>query len=96
MHIDSEKGLLVEAKQHASPNYDTRPDSTDISLIVIHGISLPPGQFGGDYIDQLFCNQLNPDEHPYFQDIATLRVSSHLLIRRTGEIVQYLYTIPVW
>ena len=90
MHIDSEKGLLVEAKQHASPNYDTRPDSTDISLIVIHGISLPPGQFGGDYIDQLFCNQLNPDEHPYFQDIATLRVSSHLLIRRTGEIVQYV------
>lgn len=90
MHIDSEKGLLVEAKQHASPNYDTRPDSTDISLIVIHGISLPPGQFGGNYIDQLFCNQLNPDEHPYFQDIATLRVSSHLLIRRTGEIVQYV------
>ena len=90
MKIDPETGLLAGAKQQASPNYDTRPDSTDISLIVIHGISLPPGQFGGDYIDQLFCNQLNPDEHPYFKDIAGLKVSSHLLIRRNGEIVQYV------
>ena len=90
MQIDPETGLLAEARQLASPNYDVRPDKTDISLIVIHGISLPPGQFGGDYIDQLFCNCLNPDEHPYFQGIATLRVSSHLLIRRDGEIVQYV------
>jgi len=59
-------------------------------LIVIHGISLPPGQFGGPYIDQLFTGQLDPAEHPYFRDLAGLRVSSHLLIRRTGEVVQYV------
>lgn len=90
MHIDITSGLLKEARQHLSPNCDSRPDESDISLIVIHGISLPPGKFGKDYIDQLFCNQLNPDEHPYFKDISDLKVSSHLLIRRDGEVVQYV------
>jgi AmpD protein len=73
-----------------SPNFNQRPDEKDISLIVIHCISLPPQQFGGDYIEQLFCNRLNPDEHPYFKAIYQLQVSAHLLIRRDGEIVQYV------
>lgn len=90
MHIDITSGLVKEARQHLSPNCDSRPDESDISLIVIHGISLPPGKFGKDYIDQLFCNQLNPDEHPYFKDVSELKVSSHLLIRRDGEVVQYV------
>ena len=90
MHIDITSGLVKEARQHLSPNCDFRPDESDISLIVIHGISLPPGKFGKDYIDQLFCNQLNPDEHPYFKDISDLKVSSHLLVRRDGEVVQYV------
>ena len=90
MQIDVTTGILKEARQQSSPNFDLRQDESDISLVVIHGISLPPGQFGGDYIDQLFCNQLDPDEHPYFKDIAGLKVSSHILIRRDGEIVQYV------
>lgn len=73
-----------------SPNFDDRPDTGDISLLVIHCISLPPGEFGTPCIGQLFCNQLNPDEHPYFQQIYQLQVSAHLLIKRDGEIVQYV------
>jgi len=90
MFIDITTGLIKEARQQPSPNCDLRPNESDISLIVIHGISLPPGKFGNDYIDQLFCNQLNPNEHPYFKEIAELRVSSHILIRRDGEVVQYV------
>lgn len=90
LHINQISGLVEEARQQPSPNCDLRPDESDISLIVIHGISLPPGKFGADYIDQLFCNRLNPDDHPYFKDICALKVSSHLLIRRDGEIVQYV------
>lgn len=78
------------AKQLDSPNCDVRPDPDDISLLVIHCISLPPDQFGGDYIDQLFCNRLNPDEHSYFQDIYQLKVSAHVLIRRDGSLMQYV------
>ena len=90
MEIDLTSGLVKEARQQPSPNCDIRPDESDITLIVIHGISLPPGNFGGDYIDQLFCNNLNPEEHPYFRKISGLKVSSHLLIRRDGEVVQYV------
>ena len=90
MHIDIPSGLIKEAHQKVSPNCDDRPSETDISLIVIHGISLPPGKFGGNYIDQLFCNELNSSEHPYFKEIEGLQVSSHLLIRRDGEVVQYV------
>lgn len=90
MNIDVTSGLLKEARLQLSPNCDVRPDESDISLMVIHGISLPPGQFGGNYIDQLFCNQLNPKEHAYFEEISGLRVSSHFLIRRDGELVQYV------
>lgn len=73
-----------------SPNCDARPDADDISLLVIHCISLPPEEFGRHYIEQLFCNQLQPDAHPYFQAIHQLRVSAHLLIRRDGELVQFV------
>ena len=74
----------------ASPNCDERPDSSDIPLLVIHYISLPPEHFCGEGIIQLFTNQLDPNAHPYFALINHLRVASHLLIRRTGEIVQYV------
>lgn len=90
MYIDIISGLIDEARQQPSPNCDLRPDGTDITLIVIHGISLPPGKFGDDYIDQLFCNELNANEHPYFKEISGLKVSSHILIRRDGEVVQYV------
>lgn len=88
MHINQH--WLSEATQVPSPNCDDRANSDDISLLVIHCISLPPGEFGNTCIDQLFCNQLNPDEHPYFKEIFQLTVSSHLVIKRTGEIVQYV------
>lgn len=81
---------LTEATWKPSPNFDERPDPSGISLLVIHCISLPPGEFDNDYIDQLFTNKLNPDEHFYFNEIYQLTVSSHLLIKRTGEIVQYV------
>ena len=83
-------GLLSSALQVNSPNYDDRPDSEDIQLLVIHGISLPPGEFGGGYIEQLFTNCLNPDEHPYFKEIKDLKVSTHLLISRDGIITQFV------
>lgn len=81
---------LVGVKQCFSPNYDERPEPNDISLTVIHCISLPPNHFGADYIERLFCNELNPDEHPYFQEICHLKVSAHILIRRDGEIIQFV------
>lgn len=84
------EGLLSPAAVHLSPNQDARPDQQDISLLVIHNISLPPGQFGGPYIEQLFCNGLNPEEHSYFKDIYQLRVSAHVLIRRGGEVMQFV------
>lgn len=81
---------IDSARRLDSPNCDERPDPDDISLLVIHCISLPPEQFGEDYIDQLFCNGLSPDRHPYFRDIYQLRVSAHVLVRRDGYVVQYV------
>ena len=81
---------LSSACQVASPNCDDRPNADDISLLVIHCISLPPERFDGAYIDQLFCNRLDPTDHPYFQEIYQLKVSAHLLIRRDGSIRQYV------
>ena len=75
-------------RQLPSPNFNARPESAGIRLIVLHNISLPPAQFGGGYIEQFFLNTLNPHAHPYFQTIAGLTVSAHLLILRTGEIIQ--------
>lgn len=81
---------LKGARAQKSPNYDDRPDENDISLIVIHCISLPPGKFGDNFIDLFFCNQLRPQDHPYFAGIYQLRVSAHLLINRKGCITQYV------
>jgi AmpD protein len=81
---------LTDISRNPSPNCDERPDPTDISLLVIHCISLPPGKFDNPYIDQLFCNLLNPDDHPYFEEIHQLTVSAHLLIKRGGSCVQYV------
>lgn len=85
-----DSGWLSPARLCPSPNHDLRPDGVEVSLLVVHGISLPPAQFGGPYIDQLFCNQLDPTEHSYFAEIAHMRVSAHALIRRDGELVQYV------
>lgn len=82
--------LLDGATFIPSPNYDTRTNPEDISLLVLHCISLPPAEFGGDFITQLFCNCLDANAHPYFADIYQLQVSAHLLIRRDGEIIQYV------
>jgi len=90
MKIDPQTGLLDAARQVQCPNFDERPENDDIDLIVVHGISLPPGEYGGPWIDALFTNCLDPKKHPYFEEIHKLEVSSHLLIRRTGEIVQYV------
>jgi N-acetyl-anhydromuramoyl-L-alanine amidase len=84
------RGIHAEAAWRPSPHHDSRPDAGDISLIVIHGISLPPGEFGGPHIDQLFMGTLDPAAHPYFKEIEGLRVSSHFVIRRDGALVQYV------
>lgn len=81
---------LADITHTPSPNFDVRPDPNDISLLVIHCISLPPGEFGNHFIDQLFCNQLKGDDHPYFMGIYQLKVSAHLLIKRDGDCVQYV------
>jgi len=83
-------GWIQGVHQVPSPNVDQRPLEAVIDLLVIHNISLPPGEFGGPYIEELFCNRLNPQAHPYFKGIAHLKVSSHLLIRRDGEIIQFV------
>jgi AmpD protein len=88
--VDAESGLLRGARQVPSPNFDARPDGILPELIVVHGISLPPNDFGGPWIDRLFTNTLPADEHPYFATISQLKVSSHALIRRDGEVVQYV------
>lgn len=74
----------------ASPNHDARPSGVAIDLLVIHAISLPPGSFGGPGIEQLFTNRLDPAAHPYYREVAALRVSSHFLIRRDGSLVQFV------
>lgn len=73
-----------------SPNCDERPDEGDISLVVIHAISLPPDRFGGSGVNQLFTNSLDPQAHPYYAGIHHLRVSAHFFIRRTGELIQFV------
>ena len=90
MKVDTGAGLLDAALQIASPNHDARPAPGSIDLLVIHGISLPPGEFGGPHIDALFTNSLDPDLHPYFRAIQGMRVSSHVLVRRDGTITQYV------
>jgi N-acetyl-anhydromuramoyl-L-alanine amidase len=83
-------GILQAANQVPSPNCDERPAGAAICLLVVHNISLPPGQFGGPGIIDLFTNRLDPGAHPYYCDIAGLKVSSHFLIRRDGELIQFV------
>jgi N-acetyl-anhydromuramoyl-L-alanine amidase len=90
LQVDLESGLMRGARHVASPNFDARPEGAPIDLIVIHGISLPPGEFGGPWIDRLFTNSLPLEMHPYFAEIAGLRVSSHLVIARDGVLTQYV------
>lgn len=90
MQINTKTGLIETAQYIPSPNADARPEHTDIDLMVIHSISLPPGEYGGPWIEQLFTNTLPADEHPYFREIYQLKVSSHVLIRRDGTIQQFV------
>ena len=83
-------GWLPSARHRPSPNFGPRPLGTPVDLIVVHSISLPPGVFGGPEIEQLFTNQLDWDAHPYFAQIRGMEVSSHFLIRRDGELVQFV------
>jgi N-acetyl-anhydromuramoyl-L-alanine amidase len=95
--IDVATGLLVAARQVLSPHFDARPDGVTPSLIVVHGISVPAGEFGGPYIDQLFTGNLPPQAHPAFEAIAALRVSAHGLIRRDGAVTQYVpFSARAW
>jgi AmpD protein len=73
-----------------SPNCDDRPAGVAVTLLIVHSISLPPGKYGGDAIERLFTNRLDPRAHPYFEEIAALKVSSHYLVRRDGELVQFV------
>ena len=88
LHIKD--GWLVNERRVLSPHFDQRPEPQDISLLIIHYISLPPEQFGGGYIDDFFQGKLDPQAHPYFKEISALRVSAHCLIERTGRITQYV------
>ena len=86
----NQDGWLTKARKVPSPHFDKRPVNNDISLLVIHNISLPPGQFGGDDIEQFFTGKLDITKHPYFSYLQNMRVSAHCLIRRDGEVVQFV------
>ena len=88
--LDDRAQWLKNVRRLPSPNHDDRPVGGEIDLLVIHGISLPPGEFGSSCIEQLFCNSLDPGAHPYFKQLEDMRVSAHLLIDRKGEIVQFV------
>ncbi len=90
MRIDLGCGLIEGVAYRPSPNCDDRPAGVSPELLVIHSISLPPGEFGGPHISELFCNSLDPAAHPFFAEIAALRVSAHVLIRRDGSMIQYV------
>ena len=89
LHVDR-AGVVRAAAQVPSPNFDARPAGARITLLVIHNISLPPGQFGGPWIVELFTNRLDSKAHPYFASVADLRVSAHFLIRREGALAQFV------
>jgi len=89
MQLDPQTGWLDGINHCLSPNCNARPQG-EISLLVIHNISLPPGQFGTGKVQELFCNRLDPQEHPYFQEIAGLQVSAHFLIERSGSVIQFV------
>jgi len=86
------QGWLSGARRIDSPNADARPEGSAVRLVVVHNISLPPDQFGGPGVIELFTNRLDPDAHPYYAQIAGLRVSAHFFIRRDGELIQFVPT----
>jgi len=83
-------GWLEDIRHVASPNADARPPDAVVTLAIVHSISLPPGQYGGDAVEQLFTNRLDFDAHPYYQRIRGLAVSAHFLVRRDGEVLQFV------
>lgn len=91
-HLIAETGWVTGARRLESPNHDARPSDLAIDLIVIHAISLPPGEFGGGYIEALFLNKLQANAHPSFAAVAPLRVSAHFLIARDGRLTQFVST----
>lgn len=90
MNFSIDQGWVSPARKTPSPNYGPRPPATVVDLLVIHNISLPPGQYDGDCIEHFFCNKLDWEAHPYFSEIRGVEVSAHLLIRRSGELVQFV------
>jgi len=90
MSIDRNSGLVAQAEFIESPNADDRPDDAIIDTVIVHSISLPPDDYGGPHIAELFTNTLDPTAHPYFEEIRDLRVSAHLLIRRDGSLTQFV------
>lgn len=90
MSVHWQEGWCPHAQRIESPNYDPRPADTDIDLVIIHAISLPPGIYGGDGVAQLFTNRLDPTAHPYYAEIAGLKVSAHFFIRRDGALIQFV------
>ena len=95
--VNSDTGLIAPSRLRLSPNRDERPPGAIPELIILHAISLPPGEFGGAEIEALFMNELNWDAHPYFGEIRGLEVSAHLLIRRDGSLVQFVpFTERAW
>jgi AmpD protein len=90
MRVDAKTGLLIGVNQVLSPFFDERPSGVQPDLIVLHGISLPPGEFGGPWVARLFTGNLPADAHPEFRERAGLRVSAHLLVRRDGEVLQFV------
>lgn len=97
LDIDPATGLARDVRQVLSPHFDARPAGAAPDLIVVHGISLPPGEFGGPWIDALFTGNLSPTAHPWFEKIDGLRVSAHALVRRDGSVTQYVpFTQRAW
>lgn len=90
MHFDSVTGWVRGVRHCPSPNFNLRPQGDAVSLLVIHNISLPPGQFGTGKVQAFFQNRLDPNEHPYFEEIRHLTVSAHFLIERDGAITQFV------
>ena len=83
-------GLVEGVRYVASPNCDERPAGSELSLLVLHSISLPPGEYSGDAIERLFTNRLEPGAHPYFKEVSSLKVSTHFLVRRDGALLQFV------
>lgn len=97
MQINKATGLIDGINYIPSPNYNERPHDYEIDLLVVHGISLPPSQFGGDEVVALFTNTLNYEAHPYFKAIKDLKVSAHLFIRRDGSLIQFVpFHLRAW